>query len=522
MDHGSLDDPSAVEEAPVATFQPLFTAEEAYPALEALFLAARRHVTASFRIFDLQTRLRSAEARAIGACWFDLICHTIERGVDIDFVLADFDPILAPALHAATWRSAQQFYAAQECSPGPGRLRFTPALHPAVAGRVPRTVYWPLVRRKLRAQLAELNRLLGPERQAALRHRPGLWPLVRTDAEGQLTLAGGAPLLFHPATHHQKLAVFDDATVFLGGQDVDERRYDDRRHSRPAEQTWQDVSCIFTGPAVRFAIDHLARFRSVAEPTPTRSPFLRTMSRPWRRNPFAISPRTVLAEIEAETCRLFARAESLIYIETQFLRSQPIARALAAAGRRNPRLTVIVMLPAAPEDVAFENATGLDARFGEYLQARAVRIVRRAFGQRAFFGMPLKPVAKQSPGRDTAEGAPIVYIHSKLTIVDDRGAIVSSANLNGRSLRWDTEAGIRLDRADQVRDLRQQAFQSWLPADASPACFDPAGAAAAWRALAEANVAVPPHARRSFLAPYQAAKARRFGTPAPFIPEETV
>ncbi len=43
--------------------------------------------------------------------------------------------------------------------------------------------------------------------------------------------------------------------------------------------------------------------------------------------------------------------------------------------------------------------------------------------------------------RDRLGGAPMIYVHAKVSIFDRSAAIVSSANLNGRSLRWDTEAG---------------------------------------------------------------------------------
>ena len=45
-------------------FEVLITADEAWPAFERAVLAARKHVVAGFRIFDLSTGLRSAEARA--------------------------------------------------------------------------------------------------------------------------------------------------------------------------------------------------------------------------------------------------------------------------------------------------------------------------------------------------------------------------------------------------------------------------------------------------------------------------
>ena len=71
----------------------LLTAAEAYPALERLFLSATSEIWASFLVFDLSTEVRTDAARAIGGSWFDLLVHTLGRGVSVHFVIADFDPI---------------------------------------------------------------------------------------------------------------------------------------------------------------------------------------------------------------------------------------------------------------------------------------------------------------------------------------------------------------------------------------------------------------------------------------------
>ncbi|NJM81477.1 MAG: hypothetical protein HC844_02405 [Tabrizicola sp.] len=64
--------------------QILLTAAEAYPALERAFRAAEREIWAGFRIFDLRTRLCSPEAMSVGQTWFDLVAHTLKRGVEIN------------------------------------------------------------------------------------------------------------------------------------------------------------------------------------------------------------------------------------------------------------------------------------------------------------------------------------------------------------------------------------------------------------------------------------------------------
>ena len=490
----------------VTSFRPLLTAFEAYPALEEMFLGAEEEIRASFRIFDLATRLRSHNGRQVGRDWFDLIVHLLNRGVHITIVLADFDPIFAPGLHRRTWRSMRQFACARECARA-GRLTVRAEMHPARAGWLARYAVWPMALSALGRTVRDLNTRERQERLSALAEMPGLRPrLAVAEGSGQVRRNGvGVPQLI-PATHHQKLAVVDRRQLFIGGLDLDERRYDDPAHARPSEDTWHDVASIVEGPVVADAQHHLEHFLD-PDPEPAALPdgssFLRTVSTLHDAGPpLGLSPRVAATEILEAHERLFGMARHLIYAETQFLRDHGLADSLAAAGRRNSDLTVILMLPAAPEDVAFENARGLDARYGELLQAECIEKLRRAFGERLFVGAPAK--ARPAPanddpdgtGRDTAWRAPIVYIHSKVTIADDRAAILSSANLNGRSLRWDTEAGIWLERADHVGELRRRCFDHWLEGEETPELFDPETAQRAWATLAERNAQTPPRQRR--------------------------
>ena len=51
-----------------------------------------------------------------------------------------------------------------------------------------------------------------------------------------------------------------------------------------------------------------------------------------------------------------------------------------------------------------------------------------------------------------------VYVHSKVTIMDDTSTIISSANLNTRSMEKDTELGIILQTGEVARDLRKRLW----------------------------------------------------------------
>lgn len=515
----------------VQKVQILVTAGEAYPELERAFLTAQDDIVAGFRVFDLKTQLRSPEALAIGRTWFDLVIHTLRRGVALHLVLADFDPVARPRLHRATWRTVRMFWAAAEMA-GPGAtLTLLPSMHSAVAGLWPRVLFWPVVQSRLSRLAGWLRRQVSAHRLRALHEMPGASTMLAAkDALPRPRLLSLPPL--YPATHHQKLAVFDGHRLYIGGLDLDERFYDTPDHALPGHETWHDVQLMVEGPVAADARAHLLAFTDIiagrvgpTSATPERDDlrFVRTLSRRRGRGAWRfIAPDPVVGEIEAAHHAAIETAERLIYIETQYFRDRRLARHLAAEARRKPGLKMILILPAAPDDVAFEGATGLDARLGEFLQAKCLRILRRGFGRRLFVGGAAQPRRTRAKGRAQLKGAPLVYIHAKVSIFDDHRAIVSSANLNGRSLRWDTEAGLVLSDPSTVTELRHRLMSHWLPKGAGPDYFRPDRALHVWWALAARNARSAPETRRGFILPYNMREAAAFGRAFPLVPDEMV
>ena len=125
---------------PARRFDVLLTAQEAYPALEAEFMRAQRDIIAGFRVFDPWTTLRSDEARRIGKTWFDLIAATLDRGVRIEMILSDFDPVVRPSMHAYAWACLRGLIAAGDASDHPELLTARTSMHPARVGILPRLV----------------------------------------------------------------------------------------------------------------------------------------------------------------------------------------------------------------------------------------------------------------------------------------------------------------------------------------------------------------------------------------------
>jgi phospholipase D1/2 len=397
------------------------------------------------------------------------------------------------------------------------------SLHPAQVGRLARLALWPRVHGLLSKRVrtagrrgdAALGRFLSrhPNLSAMLvkvgdRVRPRRWPL---------------PQLW-PVTHHQKAAVIDGRLTYLGGLDLNDRRWDTKAHMRAAEETRHDVQLLVRDRATAGAVEtHLGEFtdliRGQGTPSDLGGRALRTVSARVLGRPRLLAPRPVATEIESALHAAIAGAERSIYVETQFLRDRRIASALAAAARRNPQLHLIVILPAAPEDVAFLGATRSDARFGEFLQAACIRKLRRAYRGRLFVGSPARPRTASGAGRDTLHGAPIIYVHAKVCVVDDAFALVGSANLNGRSLRWDTELAIPLYEPALVGEVRTRCGTHLLgPAADGIELAD----VRAWQRIADANVKVAPEARTGFIVPHMTGPARRFGRDLPAVPDEMV
>lgn len=509
-----------------AQTQVLITAAEVYPAMERAFLDARTEIWASYRVFDLWTKLRSDEAKAVGTTWFDLIVHTLRRGVAIHMALSDFDPVMAPALHYQTWRSMRAFLAADEVAGPDARLHIIASAHPARVGRPHRLMFWPWVRQRLKDSVDDLNAASPSDRARRMEAMPGLCRHIEEMPNGELRPKKWPPADLLPVTHHQKIAVFDRSRLCVGGLDMDERRYDDPDHERKRDETWHDVQLMIdAGPEVVEAQEHLETFLDVTagrrDPPPA-SHLLTTMSRKRRITTPFMGPRSVRTTLAEAHHKRIADAKKLIYLETQYFRDTSLSKALAKAAQNNPDLGLILILPAAPEDVAFDGNSSMDARYGEYLQAKAIDRLEAAFGDRLVICSPVRPAQYDTKGRDTFAGSPIIYVHAKVSVFDDDRAIVSSANLNARSLSWDTEAGVALDDSSLIAHLRRRMYGHWLGEGPDPEFLSLDTAVAEFRARAEANLASSPERRRGFLVPHDAEPARRLGRPAPGMPEALV
>ena len=506
--------------------QILITAEEGYAAFERAVVAARSRIDMGFRVFDARTALISDEARAIGTTWIDLLVAKLNEGVDITIRISDFDPIVRPKLHQDSHKSLSVLMGVAELAKGSGTLRASVDAHPARIGWAPRMALWPKVQSQISQTCDWLNDLGQSERKEALRCMPRV-PDFTVEKDGLIYPKRSEFPSMLPVTHHQKIAVIDDEVLYVGGLDLSERRFDTKDHDRPTDETWHDIHICLTDATLALeARAHLERFREeCAGEHPVQPPktLLRTLS--VKRGTYGNGLAPVVSDtgIMDRTLERISQSQRLIYLENQFLRDPVIADALCAQAQKEPGLGLIILLPGAPLEVAFEGQSSLDQKYGEYLQATALRQLEAAFGDRVLFTSPARPRKLAENGRFNLLGAPMVFVHSKVSVFDDTAGLVTSANLNGRSMRWDTECGIEIDAPEQVKMLRERIMKAWLPDDVDDSyCASRAQTVGLWRRLAEENAAAAPSDRRGFLLPYVVQEAESFGTNLPGIPVEMV
>ncbi|WP_432563286.1 phospholipase D family protein [Kineococcus sp. SYSU DK003] len=306
---------------------------------------------------------------------------------------------------------------------------------------------------------------------------------------------GGAEVLLDQrvrtlGSHHQKFVVVrhtrrpQDDVAFVGSLDLAHSRRDDAAHDGDRQPmsfgraygrhpSWHDVHTEIHGPAVddvetvfrerwddraplsllpwQLGSDLLRRLLRRPAPLPARRAvpvaaagscavqLLRTYPRRRPRYPFAPDGEHSIAAGHAKALR---RARRLVYLEEQFLWSAEAVQVFADALRASPRLQLVVLLPRRPK------RGGIAAPPLLLGQVRALEVLRAAGRDRVHvFDL------------ENEQGDP-VYVHSKVTVVDDVWACVRSDNLNRRSSSHDSELSVAV--LDAERDVREPADPAGL------------------------------------------------------------
>lgn len=281
----------------------------------------------------------------------------------------------------------------------------------------------------------------------------------------------------HPlaGSHHQKVVAIDDCMAFCGGIDMTLGRWDTREHldnnprrvgpNDKPHGPWHDATSAFDGDAAK-AIGDLARSRwkkatkeELPECADHHDCWPETLKTNFLDMRLGIA-RTIpemedvepVHEIETVYLDLIKRAERYIYAESQYFASRKIAHAIAERLTEEDGPEIVLINPHTAEGwlepVAMDTA-----------RARLVEALREVDKHNRF--RIYHPVT---------EGGEEIYVHAKVTVVDDRILRVGSSNFNNRSLRLDTECDVILslddpeneDLDDEIAFLRNDLLAEHL------------------------------------------------------------
>ena len=297
-------------------------------------------------------------------------------------------------------------------------------------------------------------------------------------------------ILHHPIESlHQKIAIVDGTHAFVGGIDMlielngDYDRWDTHFHhyssplrSNEEDRTphnWHDAHAIIEGPAVGdVELNFRQRWNDVVQrhewdnqllvpvhplPPPLESTSLVQVARTIPAHTYSFAPENGIQDIAQLYANALSNAHHFVYLENQYFWTHAFygidlpflgtdspdmernIRELAAALQRGA--TVALVLPDHPNvGRAFTDA-GL-ARLRAEAPDAAVQGRIQAFSLAA------------SSEVDGEEDYRPIYVHAKVTIIDDVWSTVGSANLNNRGMRDDTEMNVATLDAELARGLR--------------------------------------------------------------------
>ena len=296
---------------------------------------------------------------------------------------------------------------------------------------------------------------------------------------------------------HQKIAIVDGTHAFVGGIDMlielsgDYDRWDTHFHhySSPLRSNeenrtphnWHDAHALIEGPAVgdvernfrqrwnevvqRHGWDNQQLVPEHPLPSPVESTSLVQVARTIPVLTYSFASEDGIQGIAQLYANALSNAQYFVYLENQYFWTHAFfgidrprlgtdspdmernLRELAAALQRGA--TVALVLPDHPNvGRAFTDA-GLARLRAEAPEAAAQGRIQ-AFCLAA------------SAEIDGAERYRPIYVHAKVTIIDDLWSTVGSANLNNRGMRDDTEMNVATLDAELARGLRMLLWAEHL------------------------------------------------------------
>lgn len=529
----------------------LIDGQNVYQAEEEAILAATDTILFVTWAFGPTMPVQSARAQRVAANWGQLLLSAANRA-PVRILMTDQDPIFQLGAHAAAWRAYRALVdAAQKLGISQDDFQVAVARHPAD---------WPLGISGTLAAGQRLNDILDIAKASKdktqvlsdFQHLPGLWGLIDPAAGKELK----SPVSSIPGTHHAKFLIIDERIAFVGGINHIAANIDNQKHELPAatKYQWHDGAVKVQGKIVDDIVDvafqmwnlfHPKAKQFVADanklaavsgvnPLPTCNTTDLTAIGPTGKPP-GVGPigaqvwRTVCSAIvndqPATTCKdisdgyiqAIGLAEKFIYIENQYLRDKGMANALVKrfqdlkAKKPPVNLNVVILLPGIAEEVILAQAGGGQpdplTMQGVNLQHDIIDQLQKAFGPNLGVFSPMatgRTLSITDPKtKKTTTVKKVIYVHTKLMIIDDVFATLGSANANPRGFQLDTEMNLAWHDPASVRGLRNELWREMLGDKSGADSWAAKQYAAKWSRIAAGNARLTgTKGWKGFIVPY--------------------
>ena len=480
--------------------EPLIDRAHALQAMERPIMEAQSTVFMAGWLFFPNTPLQDPAVRKKIAArtWLDLIRFVLTKKekVKVRIIISDLDPFFAPSKHRFCWSAMSQLEKMQKELPSDRRdnLEYIASRHGffidiGVMKKIIEGLF--SVTDPIKSLIAEYNKMAFSDALKLYRNTPGHWDSISVDsAKKRFSMHTSPETRAFIASHHQKLCVVDSRIAFCGGMDITPFVLDTMDHEfRQRKGAWHDIHSSIKGEVVtdiergfrerwnvemRLFEGRVMVMRSVKPdkgilpvtkltmaPDPAsrsdKAPgtdvvqALRTVSVDQRLLPL---PKTKCADILDAYSQAIGEARKFVYLENQYFRASEFTDLLIDRHKEMPRLQVILVIPIAPEELTDLKSADIRDLHPVAVQIKEIERLMDALGSNfGVFSLVVRAKAEKKKFTD-AHGSPQLYVHSKICIIDDQFATIGSANINGRSLKMDTELNVGWFHKTRVREFR--------------------------------------------------------------------
>lgn len=515
---------------------PLVDGATIFTELEMVIASSTSSVLLAYWAVDMGTQLLTDPKKT----WAHLLLEAAQRGVKVRLLLNDFDPGLQTMSHIGAWFALGPLLAAADkAGISKDLLQVIVYRHPA---QVPPLVMGLAVANLYDGVAEQINRDIpnANNRMVSYLYAPGLWDKIALDKANKAgPVKAGQAYPGWPASHHQKIAIVDGRIAFTGGVNLTSTYIDTHEHPKPVDKEgigpWHDAYVRVEGPEIvrdfvsnfiglwnlgkismegflknqQAALSQKPPWYVGAAPTELRETDIgigtsapstaapsvvaqihRTWSEPSVNPPYFTPIREDVLKGYETAIKL---ANHYIYIENQYFRDKRIGQAIIDRWKVKKSLQVILVIPSRSEEL-IRNKGDKVTLYGAALQYDILKAMTDTMGTNVgVFAMERKDKA-------------VIYVHSKLMLIDDRYARIGSANANPRSLSMDSELDLAWYDKSSARALRLRLWKEILGNARGVDSWKVAEYVKQWKKIAEANAKARPAKLRGYVRPFKNAE----------------